>query len=53
MGDADQVFEYNPWLTYAEPFHRIREFGSTCKELDLIDECRLTSEQMRTVVAYL
>lgn len=39
--DARQVRLVNPWLTYGEPFHLLREFGSCVKELDLIDgkEC--------------
>ena len=41
----------NTWLTYGEPLHRLREFGSHIREMDLIDECRLTSEQMRIVCA--
>ena len=43
----------NGWLHYGEPMHRLREFGATIKELDLIDEAALSSEQMRVVVSYL
>lgn len=32
---------------------RLREFGSSLKEMDLIDESRLSSEQMRAVVSYM
>ncbi len=28
-----QVTKYNPWLTYTEHIHRLREFGSSLKEL--------------------
>ena len=40
-------FRFNPWLIYGEPLHRLREFGITAKELDLVDEARLSTEQMR------
>ncbi len=43
----------NGWLTYGEPLHRMREFGASMKELDIIDESTLSSDQMRTVCAYL
>lgn len=52
-GDAQQVMLKNGWMTYAEPIHILREFGSAIKELDLIDESTLSSEQMRFVCAQL
>jgi hypothetical protein len=51
FGEGEEVVEGNPWITYGEPLHRMREFGITLKEMDLIDEARLSSEQMRTLVA--
>mmetsp|Transcript_10092 Transcript_10092/g.10914 ORF Transcript_10092/g.10914 Transcript_10092/m.10914 type:complete len:481 (-) Transcript_10092:311-1753(-) len=53
LGDAKQINEVNGWLTYGEPLHRMREFGASMKELDIIDESTLSSDQMRTVCAYL
>lgn len=49
--EAEEVYRVNPWLTYGEPLHRLREFGVAVREMDMLDECTLTSEQMRTVVA--
>jgi hypothetical protein len=49
VGDAKQVSAVNGWLTYGEPLHRIREFGASMKEMDIIDESTLSSEQMRMV----
>ena len=43
----------NSWMTYGEPLHRLREFGVTVKELDLIDEAPLTMEQMKAFCAFL
>lgn len=50
-GEAEEVFEANRWLTYGEPLHRLREFGISLKELDLLDESLLSLEQMRKVCA--
>lgn len=53
VGDAKEVYQSNGWLTYGEPLHRLREFGAIMKELDLIDESTLSSEQMRAICASL
>jgi hypothetical protein len=39
----------NPWLTYGEPLQRLREFGCHVKELDQLDEAKLTKEQFLRV----
>lgn len=49
VGEAQEVRRLNPWLTYGEPLHRIREFGVNVKELDLLDEAVLSTEQVRRV----
>ena len=49
--EAAEIHGKNPWLTYGEPLHRLREFGLPIKEIDLLDEQALSSEQMRVVVA--
>jgi len=46
-GEASEVHEKNPWLTYGEPIQRLREFGVAIKELDLLDEAPLSKEQAR------
>ena len=45
-GEAQEVTEKNKWLTYGEPLHRLREFGVTVKEFDLMDEIQLSKDQM-------
>lgn len=52
-GDAAEVNTHNPWLTYGEPLHRLREFGAIMKEMDIIDESTVSSEQMRILCANL
>jgi hypothetical protein len=49
-GEAREIAANNRWLVYGEPLHRMREFGVTLKELDLLDEARLTQEQTYAVV---
>jgi hypothetical protein len=49
--ESYEITHTNPWLTYGEPLHKMREFGVSLKEMDLIDEKVLSSEQMRAVVA--
>ena len=51
--EAVEVQAANGWLTYGEPMHRLREFGCVLKECDLIDENLISSEQMRSMCAYL
>lgn len=50
-GEAEEVAGSNPWLTYAQPLHRLREFGVPLKELDLLDERRLGVEDLRALLA--
>jgi hypothetical protein len=45
-GEAKEIMRVNPWLTYGEPLHRIREFGIPIKELDLLDESALDMDQI-------
>ena len=47
------MHEKNQWLTYGEPLQRLREFGVTVKEIDLMDEICLSPEQTRVVCALL
>ena len=44
---------HNSWLTYGEPLHRLREFGTIAKEMDLIDEAPLTMDEMKTMICHM
>ena len=48
--EAGEVTRWNPWMIYTEPLHRLREWGVTLRELDVMDERALTVEEMRALV---
>jgi hypothetical protein len=52
-GEAREIHKVNPWLTYGEPLHRMREFGVHTKEVDLLDELPFQMEQVRTLSAFM
>lgn len=53
-GEATEVYESQKgWLTYNESIHRFREFGAVVKEMDLLDEALLSSDQLRMVISLL
>jgi hypothetical protein len=53
LSEGAEVFAHNPWLNYNEPLHRMREFGVYFKEFDMIDEARLSLDQIRAVCCIL
>jgi len=46
VDEAKEVYRYNPWLNYALPLHRCREWGFPSRLMDLLDERTLTLEEM-------
>lgn len=53
MGESKEIQRINYWLTYGTPLHRLREFGVTAKEIDMLDEVKLSAEQMHKFCSYL
>lgn len=47
--EAKEVHSGNSWLTYGEALHRVREFGIPLKEMDLLDEKKLSPDELRTM----
>ena len=47
LEESKEVHEHNPWLSYALPLHRLREMGYHDRVFDLLDERRLTTEELR------
>ena len=52
-GEAAEVYEHNPWLTYGLPLHRMREWGFADKILDLLDERPFSVGECRQLVAFI
>ena len=46
-GEAYEIYQHNPWMNYGLPLHRLREMGFHDRVLDMIDERRLTSSEIR------
>jgi len=53
MGEAKEVYEHNDWLNYALPLHRCREMGYHNRLFDLLDERKLTVDEMRDMITLL
>ena len=49
-GEAAQVIGRCPWLTYGPPLHRLREWGTSVKIFDLIDERALARSELFELV---
>ena len=47
VGEAEEVYEHNKWLTYALPLHRMREMGFHDRVFDMLDERTLTKGELR------
>jgi len=45
-GEAEEVYQFNPWLNYALPLHRMREMGFNHKLFDLLDERPFTKDEL-------
>jgi hypothetical protein len=45
--EAKEVYALNPWLTYGLPLHRMREMGFHHPLLDLLDERKLSRDEIR------
>ncbi len=46
VSEAEEVHAQNPFVTYGEPLHLLRQFGVAMAELDLLDEAPLSPEQI-------
>ncbi len=47
--EGGEIHKRNPWLTYSNILHRMREFGVSLQEFDSLDERKLSLEMMRKV----
>eukprot|EP00047_Mylnosiga_fluctuans_P011438 m.21364 g.21364 ORF g.21364 m.21364 type:complete len:401 (+) comp3618_c0_seq1:142-1344(+) len=53
VGEATEICAKNPWLVYSDSLQHLRTLGTTLRELDLIDERRLTPEQLHALACIL
>lgn len=53
FGEYDEVVAHNPWINYCNALHKLREFGSHYKCMDLLDEAPLNGDQMRSMLGIL
>lgn len=47
VSEAKEIYGHNRWLNYGLPLHRIREMGFHDSLLDLLDETKLSKEELR------
>lgn len=50
-GEAAEVIQHQPWLTYGMPLHRLREWGTTLKLFDLLDERPIAKSELQAFAA--
>lgn len=53
QSEAQEVHDKNPWLTYGLPLHRMREMGFHHSIFDLIDERKLSRDEVRNFLRIL
>lgn len=46
IAEGQEVYEMNKWLTYGLPLHRIREMGFHDRLFDLLEERKLTKDEV-------
>merc|ERR1719453_1925139 len=51
VGEAEEVCAVNPWLAYGPALHRLREWGSPHKLLDMLDETPFSLDQCQQMMA--
>lgn len=49
--EAEEVYRVNPWLTYAEPLHRVREFGVPHEVIDQLDHSLLSLPHLQLLAS--
>jgi hypothetical protein len=49
VGESVEVAKVNGWLAYGPPLHLLREFGTTCRDFDMIDEQPCTGDQIKNI----
>ena len=53
QSEAREIYKANPFVTYGEPLHRMREFGVSIKALDFLDEKTIPPSSLPQIAKYL
>jgi len=53
LQEAKELYKYNKWINYALPLHRCREMGYHHRLFDLMDERKLTKDEVRDYFVFL
>eukprot|EP00549_Striatella_unipunctata_P012844 CAMPEP_0118705956 /NCGR_PEP_ID=MMETSP0800-20121206/20234_1 /TAXON_ID=210618 ORGANISM="Striatella unipunctata, Strain CCMP2910" /NCGR_SAMPLE_ID=MMETSP0800 /ASSEMBLY_ACC=CAM_ASM_000638 /LENGTH=207 /DNA_ID=CAMNT_0006608325 /DNA_START=218 /DNA_END=841 /DNA_ORIENTATION=+ len=51
--EAKEIYKTNPWLTYGLPLHRCREMGFHHRIIDMLDERKLTKDEVKDCCRFL
>jgi hypothetical protein len=51
--EAKELYKYNKWINYALPLHRCREMGYHNRLFDLMDERKLTKDEVKDYFDFL
>ena len=51
--EASEVLDNNPWVTYSEPLHRLREFGVAAPALAHLDQRQLSRTEIAALLGLL
>jgi len=49
VSESIEVAKVNNWLSYGPPLHLLREFGTSCRDFDMIDETPCTGDQIKNL----
>jgi len=49
LSESIEVAKVNNWLSYGPPLHLLREFGTSCRDFDMIDETPCTGDQIKNL----
>ena len=50
FAEAMEVYENNPWITYAEPLQKAREFGLMVPEIEKLGKRQLSKSEIKSVI---
>ena len=49
VSESVEVAKVNNWPSFGPPLYQLREFGTSCRDFDMIDECPCTGDQIKNL----